>query len=340
MKITVLGDLILDRYINGTVTRTSPEAPVPVVDVTDMMSTLGGAGNVCKNLRTLDSDLEIEVLGVVGNDDSGHTIVDSLIDLDIDVSGIEMDKVSPTTVKTRIVNGSQQIARVDEQISEPRDWFEFNVSEDTDVLVVSDYDLGVIGESYFAQQDSLTSRMKVVVDPKFRNFWDYRGVYCFKPNKKELWDALCRKWTKRVLELNDIDSTDTPSMIKDYMMSYKMNKHRKSPEHILVTEGRDGMTLLKTINSQWEKLQTEAQNVFDVTGAGDTVTAILAYCTALRMEIFDASWYANYGASISIQQIGCGVVTADQLFGGSPDIPRGTKSPSDIRQGGPAADGI
>ena len=159
----------------------------------------------------------------------------------------------------------------------------------------------------------MNEKFKIIVDPKFRNFWNYRGAYCFKPNRKELWDALCSKWTADVLYLNEICEDDVESMLSDYQR-YFISRKFKFPQNVLVTEGEDGMTLLDILNNRWEKLQTESQTVFDVTGAGDTVTAILSYCTVKGMGISGSAKYAVRGAGISIQQIGCGVVTSEELF--------------------------
>ena len=313
MKVSVLGDLILDKYIHGVVNRVSPEAPVPILDVEGGSYSLGGAGNVCKNIKFLDSSVEVAMIGVLGNDDDGQKVYEELLKLDVDTGGVIFEG-NPTTTKTRLVDGSTQIARIDNQFSDVRDWFDFGIPEDTDVLVISDYDLGVVGPSYFNNQIEITSQYKTIVDPKFRNFWKYSGVYCLKPNKKELWNALCCVWSGDTINYNDLSSDmETWDLTEEYRKIFRVkNSNLKYNDSILVTEAEKGMTLIQGVDVQ--KINSTAQTVFDVTGAGDTVTSVLAYCTGMGYPLHSAALHANRAAGISITQTGCGYVSSEELF--------------------------
>ena len=287
MKVSVLGDLILDKYISGNVDRISPEAPVPIVD----------------------PDLEIEIISAVGDDQDGSVILSDLEGLGVNTSKIHIDnKIS--TSKTRII-GSKQIVRIDKQDKTYRD-FPIEIP-DSDILIISDYDIGVVGDNYFEKQGEITRNVKTIVDPKIRNFWKYRNVYCLKPNRKELWNALCCIWTKDTLNRNEIDEDiDISYLINEYR-EFSRRKYGDTNEYLLVTEGHEGMTL--SFGPTCRKILTTENKVCDVTGAGDTVAAVFSYCIASGYSVSESSEYANKAAGISITQDGCGVVTSKELFG-------------------------
>ena len=180
-----------------------------------------------------------------------------------------------------------------------------NIPNDTDVVIFSDYDYGVINRSIINHVVSRFST-KIIADPKFKNFWNYKDVWCFKPNKRECWQALCNMSSQASLELNEIDGDDTGNMIEE--MRRVMDN-----ENILVTEGADGMTLHQK-NSGFSKIEVDAQTVFDVTGAGDTVTSVLAYAVAEGFSIDAAANLANRGAGKVVSQIGNGTVSFDEVI--------------------------
>ena len=180
-----------------------------------------------------------------------------------------------------------------------------NIPNDTDVVIFSDYDYGVINRSIINHVVSRFST-KTIADPKFKNFWQYKDVWCFKPNKRECWQALCNISSKDSLELNEIDGENTDVMIEEM-------RRVIDSENILVTEGADGM-LLHQKNAGYSKIEVDAQSVFDVTGAGDTVTSVLAYAVAEGFSIDAAAKLANKGAGKVVSQIGNGTVSFDEVI--------------------------
>ena len=302
----VIGDLMLDQYHIGSVSRVSPEAPVQILDVEESYYTLGGAANVAQNLIDLGSDSRVRLMGAVGNDDNGSKVLKMLKQKSIDTSLIKIVEGRKTTTKTRFLAGQKQLIRVDyQQNDNVFESFLPNITNDTDVVIFSDYDYGVINRSIINHVVSRFST-KIIADPKFKNFWNYKDVWCFKPNKRECWQALCNMSSQASLELNEIDGDDTGNMIEE--MRRVMDN-----ENILVTEGADGMTLHQK-NSGFSKIEVDAQTVFDVTGAGDTVTSVLAYAVAEGFSIDAAANLANRGAGKVVSQIGNSTVSFDEVI--------------------------
>ena len=302
----VIGDLMLDQYHVGSVSRVSPEAPVQILDVEESYYTLGGAANVACNLIDLGSDSRVRLMGAVGNDDNGSKILRMLKKKSIDTSLVRIVEGRKTTTKTRFLAGQKQLLRVDyQQNDNVFESFLPNIPNDTDVVIFSDYDYGVINRSIINHVVSRFST-KTIADPKFKNFWQYKDVWCFKPNKRECWQALCNISSKDSLELNEIDGENTDVMIEEM-------RRVIDSENILVTEGADGM-LLHQKNAGYSKIEVDAQSVFDVTGAGDTVTSVLAYAVAEGFSIDAAAKLANKGAGKVVSQIGNGTVSFDEVI--------------------------
>ena len=302
----VIGDLMLDQYHIGSVSRVSPEAPVQILDVEESYYTLGGAANVAQNLIDLGSDSKVRLMGAVGNDDNGSKVLKMLKQKSIDTSLIKIVEGRKTTTKTRFLAGQKQLLRVDyQQNDNVFESFLPNIPNDTDVVIFSDYDYGVINRSIINHVVSRFST-KIIADPKFKNFWQYKDVWCFKPNKRECWQALCNVSSQASLELNEIDGEDTGVMIEEM-------RRVIDSENILVTEGADGMTLHQK-NAGFSKIEVDAQSVFDVTGAGDTVTSVLAYAVAEGFSIDAAANLANRGAGKVVSQIGNGTVSFDEVI--------------------------
>ena len=302
----VIGDLMLDQYHVGSVSRVSPEAPVQILDVEESYFTLGGAANVAHNLIDLGSDSRVRLMGAVGNDDNGSKILRMLKKKSIDTSLVRIVEGRKTTTKTRFLAGQKQLLRVDyQQNDNVFESFLPNIPNDTDVVIFSDYDYGVINRSIINHVVSRFST-KTIADPKFKNFWQYKDVWCFKPNKRECWQALCNISSKDSLELNEIDGDNTDVMIEEM-------RRVIDSENILVTEGADGM-LLHQKNAGYSKIDADAQSVFDVTGAGDTVTSVLAYAVAEGFSIDAAAKLANKGAGKVVSQIGNGTVSFDDVI--------------------------
>ncbi len=302
----VIGDLMLDQYHVGSVSRISPEAPVQILDVDESYYTLGGAANVAHNLIKLGSDSKVRLMGAVGNDESGARLLKLLKQNSIDTSLVKIVEGRKTTTKTRFLAGQKQLLRVDyQQGDNVFESFLPNIPNETDVVIFSDYDYGVINREIINHVVSRFST-KIIADPKFKNFWQYKDVWCFKPNKRECWQALCTVNSKASLELNEIDGEDTSILIAEM-------RRVIDSENILVTEGADGMTLHQK-NAGYSKIEVDAQNVFDVTGAGDTVTSVLAYAVAEGYNIDAAAKLANRGAGKVITQIGNGTVSFEDVI--------------------------
>lgn len=301
-RVLVVGDLIQDRYILGRVDRVSPEAPVPVVRVEAFQWGLGGAANVAANLAGVGA--RASVVGVVGHDAAGQEIVDGLRDLGAEVAGVEVDSGRPTTTKTRLTADRHQIARFDEESDAPLSVpIEGRIvdairdrARECDVVVVEDYDKGVVTadvvEAVIAAGQAVG--VPVVVDPKRRNFFGFGGATVFKPNERELREAL-----------------GVPVHADDPRWMERVHR-RVGARHLLLTRGADGMALFD--EDGLAHLPAVARAVYDVSGAGDTVTAILAASLAAGASAREAAELANAGAGVAVSQAGVVPVSRDALL--------------------------
>ncbi|MCS6809521.1 MAG: PfkB family carbohydrate kinase, partial [Bacteroidota bacterium] len=268
-RIAVVGDVMLDRYFWGSVQRISPEAPVPVVDIEHESAHLGGAANVAANIQALGA--EPLMLGIIGDDDAGSTIIELMRNASMSTIGLVTDSMRPTTVKTRILGNNQHIARLDRETRAPIEHYlaerllnilqQEHTTKRLAGLVLQDYNKGVLTSSLirslisFAQAYSLP----VFADPKQAHFFDYRNVTLFKPNRKETQDAL----GFTLAHDNDIRKAGTILL------------ERLSAENVLITLGAQGMMLFER-NGTMHSIPTKARRVADVSGAGDTAIATLA----------------------------------------------------------------
>ncbi len=303
--VAVIGDVMLDRYIWGSVTRISPEAPVPVVDVLSESNHLGGASNVALNIRSLGA---VPVLfGVVGSDTTANELRAILDRERIITDFLIEDGSRPTTVKTRIIAGSQHVARIDyedrQQVSEDTtrrliDRLENHLSS-INIIILQDYNKGVIGPDLIRQVIELAKRngIPVLVDPKYSNFFEYKGVTVFKPNRKETEDAL-------KLRLGDENS---------FSEAARALRQRLGCEHVLLTLGEKGMLLLQNDDSI-TRVPTKARNVADVSGAGDTVIATLAVAMAGGADMTEAAHIANFAGGLVCEEVGIVPVDRDMLY--------------------------
>ncbi|MBE0643156.1 MAG: D-glycero-beta-D-manno-heptose-7-phosphate kinase [Bacteroidetes bacterium] len=303
--VAVIGDVMLDRYIWGSVTRISPEAPVPVVDVISESNHLGGASNVALNIRSLGA---VPVLfGVVGADTNAKELRSIFEHERVITDFLIEDGTRPTTVKTRIIAGSQHVARIDyeerQQVSEDTtrrliDRLENHLSS-INIIILQDYNKGVIGPDLIHQVIELAQRngIPVLVDPKYSNFFEYGGVTVFKPNRKETEDAL-------KLRLSDEES---------FISSARALRERLGCEHVLLTLGEKGMLLLKNDDSII-RIPTKARKVADVSGAGDTVIATLAVAMASGADMTEAAQIANFAGGLVCEEVGIVPVDRDMLY--------------------------
>lgn len=319
-RILVVGDLILDEYIFGKVERISPEAPVPVLWANKRTHVPGGAANVASNLSSLDA--KVHIVGVRGKDKNAEVLISELKKRDIDTKGVFIEPERLTTVKTRIISGHQQIVRIDWEHTEPlpkelnQQIFKFiqkNIDK-YDAIVIEDYGKGVVNMQLLQGLVMLAHSHKkiVTVDPKEDHFQYYRGVTAITPNRKELENAIrnlkIKDTTNRLKLNNDRLFTD-----KDIDLAASQILKYLELESLLVTLGEKGMRLFEK-NGKVTYIPTVAQEVFDVSGAGDTVisTFTLALCSgASKLE---AAHISNYAAGIVVGKVGTAVTTRKELI--------------------------
>lgn len=302
--VAIIGDVMLDRYIWGTVSRISPEAPVPVVDVVRESTHLGGASNVALNVRALGATPVL--FGAVGADASADDLRRIFSDTNIHTDFLVVDEGRPTTVKTRIIAGSQHVVRIDyeqrAQISEAAtrrilDRLDSHLGS-IDVIVLQDYNKGLIGPDLIAQvSERARSRgIPVLVDPKYANFFAYQGVTVFKPNRKETEDALGIKLGGE----------------QSFVDAARQMRDRLHCDNVLLTLGELGMLLLQADDSV-TRVPTRARKVADVSGAGDTVVATLASMIACGADVVESAHLANIAGGLVCEEIGIVPVDRDAL---------------------------
>ncbi|MCZ8205657.1 D-glycero-beta-D-manno-heptose-7-phosphate kinase [Gemmatimonas sp.] len=300
--VVIVGDAMLDVYLRGDVDRISPEAPVPVVRVRDRKLALGGAANVAQNVAALGAGCDL--VAVVGNDRAGATLRERL-----DAGAMESRSLvtvpRPTTTKTRVMARSQQLVRFDEEddadlapeeVARVLSAIERALPQAT-ALVLEDYNKGVLVPAVIEGAIALARARKlpVVVDPKFRNFFAYRGATVFKPNRRELESAL-----GAAVDL------DHPAALPDTFA-------RLGVEHLLLTLGERGMALVSA-DGVVHRVPTTAREVYDVVGAGDTVTAYLATMLGAGASTLEAAVVANYAAGVEVGKLGAATVTPEEVL--------------------------
>lgn len=303
VRLLVVGDLMLDEFIWGRVDRISPEAPVPVVHVTHESFHLGGAANVVHNIRALGG--RAMACGVVGRDRAGRLVLAELKRMGAGTGGVAAVRNLVTVRKTRIIAHNQQVVRFDREPSGHGDRATAQLAQflqrhawDYDAVVLSDYGKGVIGESLLRTLYAMRARrpFRLIVDPKRPNFAHYRGMTLATPNLPEAADAAG-------VTIHD-DAT--------LCIAGRRLLERWDAEAILVTRGEQGMTLIKQQGGV-RHFPTAALQVFDVTGAGDTVVATCALALAAGASFDDATWLANHAAGVVVGKVGTATVSAREL---------------------------
>ncbi|MFB3101606.1 MAG: bifunctional D-glycero-beta-D-manno-heptose-7-phosphate kinase/D-glycero-beta-D-manno-heptose 1-phosphate adenylyltransferase HldE [Gammaproteobacteria bacterium] len=297
-KVLIIGDVILDRYLYGDTTRISPEAPVPVVHVKETEERPGGAGNVALIISKLG--VQSCLVGITGNDDSADVLEKYLTDENVECQFVRQDGL-PTVTKLRVLSQHQQLIRLDYESTA----IEINVEkvnalfiqqlQKTKVVVLSDYAKGSLQNINNLIQQARDSGCTVLIDPKGTDFSRYQGASVLTPNLKE--------FEKVVGECDDID--EIVSKGKSLCQSLEL-------EALLVTRGKDGMTLIRQ-DEQAVHLPSRALDVFDVTGAGDTVIATLAAAIASGHDIVHATALANEAAGLVVAKLGTAYVTVEEL---------------------------
>lgn len=303
-RILIVGDLMLDRYVLGDVSRISPEAPIPILAVRGSEERLGGAGNVAANLRSMEA--EVEICGVIGDDGWGKAIRELLEACGADAGALIVDDSRRTIEKTRLVSGVQQMLRVDyeeeqgfraETVAAILEVVESRMSK-VDAVVLSDYGKGVLSQEVLERTLALASAANkpVLVDPKGTDYRRYSGATLITPNRKEAEQALGRK-------LGDLDAVETGAqeLIEQANLA-----------SCVITLGADGI-YSRTRSGDFEHAPAQARAVFDVTGAGDTVIAHLALYLGDGLELKTAVRLANHAAGIVVARLGTNAVTRSEL---------------------------
>jgi D-beta-D-heptose 7-phosphate kinase/D-beta-D-heptose 1-phosphate adenosyltransferase len=303
-NILVLGDLILDHYVWGKVSRISPEAPVPVVHVDSESLKLGGAANVFNNILALGG--RADICGVVGSDESGRLLLKEFGTKRRGRGGVVIDPRRPTTRKTRVIAHNQQVVRYDVEARTElapllqRRLLRYVESQLREIscLVVSDYAKGVVGGSLMSELTRLAAlrRIPVVVDPKVEHFGCYKGVTVITPNHLEATQAA------GIHGDDDQAINDAGAILRQ----------RLGCQSVLITRGEKGMSLYEADGVTWH-IPTQARQVYDVTGAGDTVIASLALALSTGASMREAATLANAAAGIVVGMVGTATATPQQL---------------------------
>jgi D-beta-D-heptose 7-phosphate kinase/D-beta-D-heptose 1-phosphate adenosyltransferase len=300
----VIGDVMIDHFIWGSVNRISPEAPVPVVNVTSESLLLGGAANVVHNIHTLGG--KVYVSGIAGNDEMGRRITHDLQSLGISTEGMIITNERPTTVKTRIIAHSQQVVRFDREEVSPLNsdivkriinYLKQHLAE-IDAVLVSDYGKGTISRELIRQVLALSKKdgKLVIVDPKVKNMDAYQGVTMITPNQHEAGEALNTKI------VTDDDAFGSASLLQ----------RKIDCESVLITRGEHGMALLEK-DGCCTHIPALATEVYDVTGAGDTVVSALTLALATGAHQKTAALIANYAAGIVVKKVGTACVGREEV---------------------------
>jgi rfaE bifunctional protein kinase chain/domain len=309
VKLLVVGDIMMDRSISGRVSRISPEAPVPVVVVEKEDFNLGGAANVANNIRSLGG--KVSLCGVLGDDENGQKILQRVVEKGIQTQGIFLERGRQTTVKTRIIAHHphhQQLVRVDRETtdhlhastSKNLSKFLNEKIEDFDGVIISDYGKGLLTRKLIRaiiQRANKTQKL-IMVDPKLKNFFSYKGATVITPNTQEASEAS---------RIHMIGESSVEKMGKKLLKRLKCDA-------LVITQGEKGMTIFEPHQEPYT-VPTVAREVYDVTGAGDTVigTMALALGTGIDVNVNEAASLANYAAGIVVGKVGTATATLEEL---------------------------
>jgi len=305
-RLLVVGDIMLDEYVWGDVKRISPEAPVPVVAVIRDTRTLGGAANVALNVASLGAG--VDIAGLVGSDPAGREITRMLRTRGIGAAGLVVDPDRPTTVKTRVIAHQQQVVRVDREKKErpadkARNALKTRVLaalDRADGVVLSDYRKGALSRE-LVEEVAAAAKSRgvfVAVDPKQTDFVYYRGCTVITPNKAEAEAALGGRELKGDLEI---------------WKGGKALLRKTGANAILVTRGEEGMSLVERGRRTFFHIPAQGRQVFDVTGAGDTVIGTLATGLGAGAPLRDAALLANVAAGVVVGEVGTAPITVEKL---------------------------
>ena len=300
-KITVIGDVMIDWYLHGESSRISPEAPVPVVNFKESKFQLGGAANVANNLKHLE--IEPFLIGAIGNDHFGSLLKEHLKAEKIKFN-LLTEKSFQTICKQRLMSSNQQLARIDyeqyfhaSKLTNTFNTFIRNIAK-TDLIIVSDYGKGTIFNARKLIQSAKKLKKKILIDPKGKDFTKYKGANLITPNKAEFENIMGKVGSKRDL------ANKAKKMLEDLNL-----------ESLIVTLGSEGMYVLTKSNKKitGDFINAYPQEVFDVSGAGDTTISALGAALSEGNDIFSAAEFANLAASISVSKLGTSTVSKDEV---------------------------
>jgi len=305
VKILVVGDIMMDRFIWGKVSRISPEAPVPVVAVEKETFLLGGAANVVNNIHALGG--KVALCGVIGDDEMGQKIMKRLTEMGIGLHGIFVEGGRQTTTKTRIIAHHQQLVRIDRETADPtglstsRDLSQFLKKhvEDFDGVILSDYGKGLLTKELIRAtiRGAREAKKFVMVDPKLKNFFYYKGATVVTPNAAEASAA-------SGILINDLSSLKKAGRVL---------LKRLECDVLVITRGEEGIAIFEP-HQEPLLVPTVAKEVYDVTGAGDTVIGTMALALGAEASVIEAARLANYAAGIVVGKVGTATVTQAELI--------------------------
>ncbi|HTS16304.1 MAG TPA: D-glycero-beta-D-manno-heptose-7-phosphate kinase [Verrucomicrobiae bacterium] len=311
-RILVVGDVMLDRFLWGKVSRISPEAPVPVVEINRESLFPGGAANVARNLRALGAS--VSVLGVLGDDGPGEDLRESLDQQGVDTEGLFVDPNRPTTLKTRIVAHSQQIVRFDrEKCADLSPQIQRKVLEhfethlgNVSAVIFEDYAKGLMSQKLLNAMQRLArhARKTTAADPNSRSRLRYSGLTAVTPNRSEAFVAAGLPHTEPA---DDVLRDEALMRVGQILL------RTWKPRNLLVTLGEDGMCLFRP-GKKPHHIPTVAQEVFDVSGAGDTVIAALVLALATKADPVDAAEISNHAAGVVVGKVGTATCSPDELI--------------------------
>ena len=305
VNILVVGDIMMDRFIWGKVSRISPEAPVPVVAVEKETFLLGGAANVVNNIHALGGN--VTLCGVVGDDEMGQKIIKKLTETKIGLQGIFVEQGRQTSTKTRIIAHHQQLVRIDRETTDhPRAPTSRNLSEflkknieGFDGIILSDYGKGLLTKELIRTtiRKARETKKLIMVDPKLKNFFYYKGATVVTPNAAEASAA-------SGILINDLSSLKSAG---------RMLLKKLGCDVLVITRGEEGMAIFEPRQEPF-LVSTVAKEVYDVTGAGDTVIGTMALALGAGARVIEAAKLANYAAGIAVGKIGTATVSQEELI--------------------------
>jgi D-beta-D-heptose 7-phosphate kinase/D-beta-D-heptose 1-phosphate adenosyltransferase len=310
-RLLVVGDLMLDEFVWGKVGRISPEAPVPVVEVTGESFYPGGAANVARNLREFTG--KVAVVGLFGSDRGGRQLRDLLAEQKIDTANAIEDPAFPTIVKTRIIARNQQVVRVDrEQLRSPSPAQVARVAGKlrsllgkTDAVIFEDYGKGFLSNDLVREisEQAFAAGKIVTADPNPHHPVEWKNLTAVKPNRNEAFLAAGLPWS---------DPSETPGSDKPLLEAGKILLEKWETELVLITLGEQGMMLFQR-GRKPHHIPTKAQQVFDVSGAGDTAIALFTLALCAEATPVEAAEIANHGSAVVVGKLGTATVTPDEL---------------------------